>query len=297
MSLEKFNGNNRLMKQFTIKDFFNHYTDDDVCLQEIFDLRYREIYCCASCKTDNPKFYRIKKRKCFECGKCGHHIYPLAGTIMEGSTTPLVQWFFAIYLFASSKNGVSAKELERQLGVTYKCAWRIGHKIRELMGSGSKDKLSGTVEIDESLFGGRVRGGKRGWGAENKVCLFGIIERGGKVRVIPIDNRQRETIFPIIEENIEKGSTVNTDEFKTYATLTELGYEHKNVVHSKYQWAQGDAYTNSIEGYWSNLKKSIFGTHTYVSPKHLPNYLGEFDFRHNNRKMPCMFKEIVNQIK
>lgn len=286
------------MTGFTITDFFKHYTDDDICLQEIFIMRYGDIDHCSACKTNHPKFYRVKKRKCFECGTCGHQVYPLAGTVMHGSTTTLVHWFYAIYLFSASKNGISAKELQRHLGVTYKCAWRIGHKIRELMGSVTRRELTGTVEVDESLFGGKAKkGSKRGWGAENKTCLLGMIERGGEVRITPIDNRERKTIFPLIQKNVEDGTTINTDEFRVYNTLPELGYEHNRVNHSKYQWIDGDASTNSMEGYWSNLKKCIFGTHTYVSPKHLPSYLGEFEFRHNNRNKDSMFKEMINQIK
>lgn len=221
----------------------------------------------------------------------------MAGTIFEGSTTPLQSWYFVIYLFSVSKNGVSAKEIERQLGVTYKCAWRIGHKVRELMTSKESFKLEGTIEVDETLFGGRFRGGKRGWGAENKTCLLGMIERGGRVKTTPVPNRERDTLMPIIEANVEKGTMINTDEYKGYRTLKEKGYNHNRVIHSKYQWKAEDAHTNSIEGYWSNLKKSILGTHTYVSPKHLTSYLNEFDFRHNKRgKDIVIFDEILKGI-
>lgn len=219
----------------------------------------------------------------------------MAGTIMEGSTTDLWKWFYAIYQFSISKNGVSAKELERALGVTYPTALRIGHKIRKLMGM-DKAKLKGTVEVDESLIGGAVRGGKRGWGAENKTCMFGMVERGGKIKVLIVPNRERETVFAEINQNIEKGTTVYTDEFKAYRTLAGEGYIHDSVVHSKYQWTKGDCSTNSIEGYWSNLKKSIRGTHTKVSPKYLQLYLNEFSFRHNKRKSKEIFHEILLKI-
>jgi transposase len=204
---------------------------------------------------------------------------------MEGTNTRLTLWFFAIYLFASSRNGVSAKELQRQLGVTYKTAWRMGHCIRELMSQDAATDLKGVVEVEETLLGGVARGGKRGWGAANKTCLFGMIERDGRVRVVPVENRRGKTLLPLIEQHVQKeGTVVNTDEFRVYNTLEGRGYTHQSVVHSKYQWANGSAHTNSMEGYWSNLKRSIRGTHTFVSPKHLPKYLGEFSFRHNLRK-------------
>jgi transposase len=144
--------------------------------------------------------------------------------------------------------------------------------------------LKGIVQIDETLFGGKAKGGKRGWGAAKKTCLFGMIERDGRVKVTVVPNRKNQTLIPIITQNINVGTMIHTDEYKGYGNLPAHGYGHQSVVHSKFQWKHGDCHTNNIEGYWSNLKKSIFGTHTYVSPKHLQNYLNEFDFRHNNRK-------------
>lgn len=284
-----------VLKNLSFSQFLERFPDDDSCLNVIFNLRYADLKNCPSC--GNPTtFYKVKKRTSYACGTCGYHLYPLADTIMRGSTTKLTLWFYAIYLFSTSKNGVSAKELERSLGVTYKCAWRIGHKIREAMIDNSGYLMSGVIEVDEALIGGKEKGGKRGWGAGRKTCLVGIMERGGKVKVTPVSTRDRQSIFPLIDQNVEKGSIINTDEFRAYKTLPGEGYEHRRVIHSKYQWAVGDAHTNSIEGYWSNLKKSILGTHTYVSPKHLPKYLAEFDFRHNNRKDKVMFDEILKRI-
>jgi transposase len=274
------------------------YPNDDVCLEAVFNMRYEQDESgnrvCDTCGT-RTKYHRVKKRKCYACSICRTQIYPLAGTIMDGSNTKLIVWFYAMYLFANSKNGISAKELQWILGVTYKTAWSISNKIRGAMGNIDNAPLTGLVEIDEALIGGKVTGGKRGWGAENKTCLFGMKERGGRVRIIAVKNRERETLFPIIRLNIEKGSLINSDEFRTYRTLPDEGYEHKTVIHSKYQWAQGDTYTNSIEGYWSNLKKSILGTHTYVSPKHMQKYLDEFDFRHNHRN-ESIFEEVLKKI-
>lgn len=216
---------------------------------------------------------------------------------MHGSTTPLTTWFQAIFLFSISRNGISTHELERALGVDYRTAWRIGHKIRlALQKSVESQKFDGHVEVDEALLGGVARGGKRGWGAENKVCLIGIIQRGGGVRITPVEKRDRNHIFPLIRKHVEKGTMISTDEFSAYNTLPDEGYKHKSVVHSKYQWAQGETHTNSIEGYWSNLKKHIRGTHTKVSTTYLSTYLAEFDFRHNNRGSGEMFERMFTQI-
>lgn len=281
-------------KKFTFKDFLERYPNDDACLEAIFQIRYGNIECCPKCAVVNAKFYKMKARRCYACGECGHHIYPTADTIMYSSQTKLTSWFYAIYLFAASKNGVSAKELQRQLGVTYKCAWRIGHKIREGM-KRDGGKLSGEIEIDEALIGGAAEG-KRGWGAENKTCVFGVMQRGGEVRTTIVNNRQRNVLLPLIKQHIAKGSTIYSDEFRVYRALSSQGYIHKSVIHSKYQWTNGVCHTNSIEGYWSNLKKAILGTHTFVSRKWLQNYLNEFDFRHNHRKEKNMFDVILKEI-
>jgi transposase-like protein len=282
-------------RQFTIEDFRKHYPDDDACLQKIFDLRYGEIPACPGCGVVSPKYTRVKTRKYFHCTLCLYQISPTAGTIFHKSSTPLSLWFHVIFLFASSKNGVSGKEIERQLGVTYKCAWRIGHKIRELMDE--KDILmEGIVEVDESLYGGRTKGGKRGWGAKRKACIFGMIERGGKVITTTIPKRSKEIILPIIGGAIIVGTLICTDEFKAYRHLTGMGYQHGTVNHSKYEWRRGIVYTNTMEGFWSNLKKSLAGTHTQVSAKYLQNYLNEFNFRHNRRKGVVMFDAILNQV-
>ena len=282
-------------EKFTVFDFLRRYPDDDTCLNEIFRLRYGHLTACPHCGKPRTQFYRVRARKSFECRICHHQLYPLAGTPLAGSTTKLTVWFFALYLFATSRNGVSAKELQRQLGVTYKTAWRMGRQIRELMRSQEATDLQGVVEVDEALLGGVARGGKRGWGAANKTCLLGMIERGGQVLVIPVAKRDGATILPLVQEHVRPGTVVNTDEFQVYHKLPQMGYEHQSVVHSKYQWTQGEAHTNSMEGYWSNLKKSVRGTYTFVSPKHLPKYLAEFSFRHNHRKQPGkMFEKMLD---
>jgi transposase-like protein len=155
--------------------------------------------------------------------------------------------------------------------------------------------FKGVVEVDEMLMGGKVRGGKRGWGAENKCCVVGVVERGGRIKTTHISDRDRANILPCIEEKVEKGTVVNTDEFRAYNVLNDKGYQHQTVTHSKYQWANGDAHTNTMEGHWSNLQKSIFGTHTFVARRHLQKYLAEFDFRYSNRHGQ-IFDEIVKRI-
>lgn len=279
--------------EFTYKDFDRQYPNEDACLQKLFDLRYGNMEACVNCGVTQPVYHRVRKRKCFQCDDCLFQIYPMKGTPMENSKTSVLTWFKIIFLFACSKNGVSAMELKRHTGLTYKCAWSIGHKVRKMMDEG-QISLQGIVEVDESLYGGKARGGKRGWGAEKKTCVFGMIERGGKVITTTVKGRAKEIILPIIGSSIIAGSTVYTDEYKGYRSLNEQGYQHATVNHSNYQWKNNSVYTNSIEGFWSNLKKSLAGTHTHVSAKYLQSYLNEFNFRHNNRKDVVMFDAILN---
>lgn len=278
--------------KMSIQKFMEKFPNDDICLEEIFKMRYKDMKNCPKCGREEPKFYRVKSKKCYKCGNCGGELYPLAGTIMHGSSTPIVSWLFAIYLFTNTKNGVSARELARHLGVKDRTAWRIGHKIRELMGDIDKFHLLGEVEVDESMIGG-VAKGKRGWGAYRKTLLFGMVERGGNIRVVIVHNRKMETIIPIIQENVESGSVVFTDKFRVYKVLRWKGYEHHVKTDT---WNC----TNAIEGYWGNLKKGIKATHTWVSPKYLQSYINEFQFRYNRREKispeKTMFDELFEKI-
>ncbi|MDA0782806.1 MAG: IS1595 family transposase [Proteobacteria bacterium] len=168
------------MKATTIQQFFKQFPDDTTCLKHLFDVRYGQEHTCSNCNTQS-KWYRLANRPVYSCGKCGNHIHPTAGTLFEGSRTSLQLWFFAIYLFTKTRSGVSAKELQRQLGVTYKCAWRMGHEIRQHMGFvDGNAPLDGEIEVDVTYIGGH-REGKRGRGAEGKTILFGMLDRDGDI--------------------------------------------------------------------------------------------------------------------
>ncbi len=200
-----------------------------------------------------------------------------AGTVFEKSRTPLTLWFYAMYLFTTSRHGVAAKELQRQLGVTYKTAWRMAHELRKHMAnSDNHEPLSGHVEIDESYVGGKHKGGKRGRGAPGKTIVFGMLERQGSVRAGPVPNVRRKTLEPLIYGNVQRGSVISTDELKSYARLYEAPFRHGSVNHSRGEYVRGIHHVNSLEGYWSQLKRSIRRTHVHVSRKHLWKYVSEF---------------------
>ena len=279
---------------YTISDFMRQFPNDDACLDHLMKLQYGETLECPKCGKEG-RFARIKKMPAYSCPWCGHHIHPMVGTPFHRSHVPLQKWFYAMYLFTTTRHGVPAKELQRQLGVAYRTAWRMGHKLREYMGDVDGDPpLDGHVEVDETYVGGRRAGGKRGRGAPGKTVVFGMLERAGDVMTRVVPNVRRATLEPHIVENVEAGSAISSDELRSYNKLSRLGYNHRSVNHSADEWVRGDTHVNSIEGFWSLLKRSIRGTHVHVSARHLPNYLVEFEYRFNMRRYPeLMFHRLL----
>ena len=283
-----------MAKTFTVLDFYKRFPDDDACLDHLMTLRHGNPTDCPKCGR-NAKFYKLAKEPAYSCEWCGHHIHPMVGTPFQRSSTPLQKWFYALYLFTTTRHGVPAKELQRQLGVTYKTAWRMGHEIRKYMAQIDGDPpLDGHVEVDETYIGGRRKGGKRGRGAPGKTVVFGMVERDGDMITRVVQNVQRETLETHILEHVAHGSRISSDELASYAKLARHGYKHGAVNHSADEWARGDIHVNTAEGFWSRLKKSIKGTHVHVSAKHLPKYLAEFEYRFNMRRHPeMMFAQLL----
>jgi len=275
---------------FTITDFMKRFPDDDSCLDHLMKLRFGESHDCPKCGK-HGKFSKIKKVPAYQCAWCGHHIHPMVGTPFAKSRTPLQKWFYAMYLFTTSRHGVPAKELQRQLGVTYKCAWRIGHEIRKYMANVDGDNnLSGHVEVDETYIGGKDNrtGRPSTKTGSKKVAVLGMVERDDNIITRVIPDAKSKTLLPHIVENVEQGTTVSSDELHTYKSLPSLGYKHGYVKHSMEQWKKGIHHTNTIEGFWSHIKRSILGTHIHVSRQHMSKYLGEFEYRYNMRSNPSL---------
>ena len=207
---------------------------------------------------------------------------------MERSRISLHKWFFAIFLFSTSRHGVAAKELQRQLKVTYKTAWRMAHEIRKYMAEvDGAVPLGGLIEADETYVGGRVRGQGQGY-RKNKTVVFGIAKRGGDIMTKVVPNVKRRTLEPVIRVNVKAGSTIDTDDLRSYLRLTAAGYKHGVVNHSAGEYARGNCHVNSVEGFWSRLKNSIRGTHIHVSRKYLWKYAKGFEYRYNRRKQPAL---------
>ncbi|OGJ55860.1 hypothetical protein A3D88_01915 [Candidatus Peribacteria bacterium RIFCSPHIGHO2_02_FULL_52_16] len=266
--------------RLTILNFHKTFPDNDTCLRFLFDARFPKPKCT---KCGETRFYKHPTRACFSCYNGCSHLWPKEGTIFDHSSTDLVKWFFAIFLMSQSRNGVAAKELERALGVTYKCAFRIGHQVRKLM-KDNTFSLFGDIEADETAVGGK-RKGKRGRGAEGKTIVFGQLQRKGMMNAAIVPNVKAATLLPHFQNNIAKGSKLMTDELRSYKKIARLlDMQHDTVEHGAKQYVKGSTHTNTIEGFWSQLKRSLDGTHHVISPKMLHAYVSEFQWRYNHRK-------------
>ena len=283
------------MASYTFKHFQIEYPDDAACLAQLMKTKFGGTeFDCPACGVASAKFHPMNTRKAYACQECGHHIYPCAGTIFHKSSTPLTKWFFAMYLMTSTRHGVAAKELERQLGVTYKTAWRMAHALRKLMTSADyRGPLSGHVEVDETVMGGYQKARIKRSKGTNKTIIMGLVERDGRIIAGPVPDAYMNTLEPIVRENVIVGSKISTDESRSYLRLSN-GYDHQKVNHSKKEYVRGDVHTNSLEGHWSHFKRAVLGTHVHISGKHMWKYIGEFSYRRNYRKSHrLMFSRLV----
>ena len=273
----------------TLRQFLDDFPTEDACLEHLMRQRFGIEHECGSCAR-LAKFYRVKARRSYACEWCGYQVFPTAGTPFDRTRTPLRDWFFVMFMFTSSRNGVAAKKVERELGVTYKTAWRMCHQIRTYMASlDSDDPLGGEgeiVQIDETFLGGRSNGGGRGR-YDHMTIVLGMQENGGELVTRVVPDRSRKSIWPEICSFVLPGSTLHTDELMTYRSLSLRGYRHQTCNHGADEYVSKlGATVNTLEGYWSMLKRGISGTHIHVSPKHLWKYLGEFEYRWNMRHVP-----------
>ena len=273
----------------TIRQFQDRFPTEEACLEHLMVTRYGLTHECEKCGRE-AKFHAVTKRRSYACNYCGHQVFPTADTPFHRTRTPLRDWFYVIFLFCASRNGVAAKEVQRQIGVTYKTAWRMCHEIRKYMAAlDSDDPLGGigeTVEVDETLIGGSVSGKGCGYKG-NKTAVVGMLERGGELVTRVVKRRRKQDMQAVILDQILPGTTINTDEFGGYKDVGHYGYRHVKVSHKRGEYAKPcGAGVNAIEGFWAQLKRGINGTHIHVSGRHLWKYLGEFEYRYNMRHTP-----------
>jgi transposase len=284
--------------RYTMADFNAEFPNDDACLEYVKEQRWPNgVADCSKCAVER-KHYRVSGRTAYACDHCGNHIYPLAGTVFEKSTTSLKTWFYAMYLMGSTRCGISAKQIQRETGVTYKTAWRMFKQIRQLLGEDLQLEGS-TVEMDETFHGGTRR--THFW-RENKVPIVGMVERSTPKRIGRVVARvapdvKKQTLRKIAKEYILEKSTVFTDEHVGYDGLHYCGYAHKRIRHTAKVYVSGDVHANTIEGSWSTVKRGIGGVYHNVSAKYLQTYLNEYTFRYNRRdKGNLLFKLILEQV-
>ncbi len=277
--------------RMTYTEFLRRFPNNDACLEYLKAKFYPDGASCPKCGKAS-KFHRIAGRSAFSCQFCGHHVYPTAATIFHKSTTSLQLWFWAVYLISSSKCGISAKQLGREIGVTYKTAHRMLKQIRTLLGE-DVGPLSGEVEMDETFVGGKVRAGEtRGmtqaqaiqYGMNKKKIVFAAVERGGRVRASLVPDRGKKSLSDKAREFVLPESMIFTDEWKLYEALGREFKSHRRVKHKQRIYVEGDVHTQTIESFFALFKNSVRGAHHSISAKYLPNYLDEYTFRWNHRK-------------
>jgi transposase len=275
--------------RYTRQQFDREFPTDDACLEQVKEQRFPGgVTVCQKCEGPR-KHYRVAGRTAYACATCGNHIYPLAGTIFEKSTTSLRVWFQAMYLMGSTRCGISAKQIQRETGVTYKTAWRMFRQIRSLLSEPDMQLEGSTVEVDEMYYGGKRKGGAgrpmRG-DKNNKTIVVGAVERKGRVIARTAADTTGVTLRGFVKECVLPKSTVFTDESGSYNGLerTEgMEYQHRRINHSAKVYVMGDVHTNTIEGFWSLVKRGIGGVYHSVSQKYLQTYLDEYSFRYNRR--------------
>jgi transposase-like protein len=277
----------------TLQSAIQYFGDPDNCLSYLIARRWRDGVVCPTCESKNVSF--VASRRVWQC-KTRHPKSQFSikvGTIFEDSPIGLDKWLTAMWMVANCKNGVSSWEVSRSLGVTQKSAWFMLQRIRLAMQGKNAGKIGGPgseVEVDETFIGGKARNMHRskrarvitGTGGKDKTVVMGMLERGGNVRAVVVDNRRRSELHKQVRENVEAGAALYSDELKSYDGLS-AEYEHAVINHAV-EYVNGNIHTNGMENFWSLLKRGLHGTYVSVEPFHLFRYIDEQAFRYNNRK-------------
>lgn len=272
------------------------FPNDDECREALENLRWPAGVCCTRCGDLNV--LELPKHNRWKCRSCEYQFSVMSGTIMHDSHLPLRKWFIAIYLMCESKKGISACQMQRTLGVAYRTAWYLCHRIREAMGNEPFEgpTLLGVVEVDETFIDGKKNVKDRAYKG-NKQWIAGAIQRGGKVRIERIPNVKKNTLHDFISRTVkDEADAIYTDELRSYIGIEDRDTRHETVNYSEEMWVVGDLHTNSVEGVWSLFKRSLIGAFHKMSAKHMDRYIEEFEWRFNNRDNPDIFIDTLKRI-
>ncbi len=278
-------------------DLTNFFSNEKVCEEYLAQIRWNGKLTCPYKECGHDNIYKLKDGK-YKCGKCRRKYSIRVGTIFQDSKIPLRKWFASIYLITSHKKGISSIQLGKDIGVQQKTAWFLLHRVRQTFGiTESEEKLSGTIEADETFMGGNEKNkhahkkteGNQGRSVKTKSAVAGVIQRGGELRAQVIPDTSGYNLRPFVVQNVEFGSKLMTDEWLGYKGLAQL-FHHKNINHEQGEYVNGDVHVNSMEGFWSLLKRGVNGIYHAVSVKHLQAYIDEYQFRYNTRKYSESFR-------
>ncbi len=287
------------VQEFNLTELIERFGSEDRCHEYLEDLRWPDGVRCPRCDSD--KISRITKRRQFDCDGCRYQFSVRVGTIFHDSKLPLWKWFLAVYMMGESKKSISANQLKRMLGVSYKTAWYLCHRIRAAMKDEGAELLTGIVEADETYVGGVKRfpaGTSRSHRArhirDNKAIVLGAVQRGGEVRLRVAPDVRSETIKGFLSDVIsDDAEAIYTDSHRSYHGIGDENTVHESVDHSADEWVRGQVHTNTVESVWSLFDRSVIGAYHKLSVKHLPAYLDEAAFRWNNRDNAFLFRDTI----
>ena len=279
------------MESMDLMKLMERFHSEEKCREVLEELRWPQGVRCPRC--EGAKHSHDTVRGTYDCYSCGYQFSVLAGTIFHDTHLPLRKWLIAVMLIVESKKGVSANQLKRTIGVSYKTAWYLCHRIRKAMHEAYPIPLKGIVEVDETFVGGKTKGFGHGYKG-NKAVVVGAVQRDGKIVLKVVPDRSKRTLHGFINDAVaDEAEAIYTDEWLPYRGIADHNTRHETVNHHIKEYARGDVHTNTVENVWSLLKRSIIGSYHKVSLKHLDAYLDELEWRFNNRDNPWLFRDTL----
>lgn len=285
------NKKNGTKQEINLVTLIEKYQNEDGCRAYLEELRWPNGVACPRCGS--MSISRVQKYNIFDCNSCRYQFSVTVGTIFHDSHLPLWKWFLTAYMMAEAKKGVSANQIKRTIGVSYKTAWYLCHRIRNAMTEHNPEPLNGIVEVDETFIGGKRRDVGHGYKG-NKTAVAGAVERGGSLRLQVVSARDRKTLHNFIKTHTApETEAIYTDDWPPYKGIADHDTRHETVNHSEEEWVRGDIHTNTVENVWSLFKRSVMGSYHKLSAKHLDAYLDELEWRFNNRDNPYLFRDTL----